>query len=104
VPDIREMIGKEVEVIANGVSYKGTLVEVSDTEVHLKTMLQWVALPTASVGQIKLLKMTMQTVAESVEEPEEINEWHMIEEIDQTGGQDRTHTDNDDQGRSHGEE
>jgi hypothetical protein len=104
VPDIREMIGKEVEVIANGVSYKGTLVEVSDTEVHLKTMLQWVALPTASVGQIKLLKMTMQTVAESVEEPEEINEWHMIEEIDQAGGQDRTHTDNDDQGRSHGEE
>lgn len=98
MPDIREMIGKEVEVIANGVSYKGTLVEVSDTEVHLRTMLQWVALPTAGVGQIKLLAKAGTAVANTIEQPEEINEWHMIEEIDEAGGQDRDSADNDDHG------
>ncbi len=47
------MLNKEVEVIANGVSYTGVLMEVSETEVHLKTTLQWVSLPVASVSQIK---------------------------------------------------
>ena len=54
MPDIQSMLNKEVEVIANGVSYTGVLIEVSETEVHLKTTLQWVSLPTASVSQIKL--------------------------------------------------
>ncbi len=53
MPDISELVGKEVEVLANGMSYRGTLVEVSDTEVHLKTSMQWVALPASSVSQIK---------------------------------------------------
>jgi hypothetical protein len=54
MPDIQSMLNKEVEVIANGVSYTGVLVEVSETEVHLKTTLQWISLPTAAVLQIKL--------------------------------------------------
>lgn len=49
-----DLIGKEVEVIANGMKYRGTLIEVSDAEVHLKTMMQWLALPATSVSQIKL--------------------------------------------------
>ncbi len=53
MPDIQSMLNKEVEVIANGVSYTGVLIEVSETEVHLKTTLQWVSLPTASVSQIR---------------------------------------------------
>ncbi len=53
MPDIQNMLNKEVEVIANGVSYTGVLMEVSETEVHLKTTLQWVSLPAASVSQIK---------------------------------------------------
>ncbi len=53
MPDIIEMIGKEVEVIANGVSYKGVLVEVSETEVHLKGMLGYVSLPTSSVTEVR---------------------------------------------------
>ena len=52
--DIGEMIGKEVEVYANGVKYAGILIEVSDEEVHIKTPLQWVALPAASVGSVRL--------------------------------------------------
>ncbi len=54
MPDIQSMIGKEVEVIANGMSYKGVLIEVSDTEVHLKSTMQWMSLPASTVSSIKL--------------------------------------------------
>lgn len=52
MPEIREMIGKEVEVISNGVSYRGVLIEVSDTEVHIRTSMQWLSLPVSSVTAI----------------------------------------------------
>lgn len=48
------MIGKEVEVIANGTRYTGVLIEVSDAEVHLKGPMQWISLPSSSVSQINL--------------------------------------------------
>jgi len=51
--DIRSMIGKEVEVIANGMRYKGVLIEVSDMDVHIKTANQWVALPVSSVSDVR---------------------------------------------------
>jgi len=54
MPDIASMIGKEVEVIANGMKYGGVLIEVSDAEVHLKGLMQWIALPASSVSVIKL--------------------------------------------------
>ncbi len=54
MPDIQSMIGKEVEVIANGMKYAGVLIEVSDVEVHLKSSTQWIALPVSSVGTITL--------------------------------------------------
>jgi hypothetical protein len=86
VPDIREMMGKEVEVIANGVTYQGVLVEVSDMEVHLKTMFQWVALSTQSVGQIKLRETARASVADTIEQPEEVSDWQIVEEPDETTG------------------
>jgi len=52
--DIQSMIGKEVEVIANGMKYTGVLIEVSDVEVHLKGSFQWIALPVSSVSEIML--------------------------------------------------
>ncbi len=52
--ELYTMIGKEVEVMANGTVYKGVLIEVSDTEVQLKGQLQWITLPASSVGQVKL--------------------------------------------------
>jgi hypothetical protein len=54
MPELRNMIGKEVEIFASGVRYTGTLIEVSDTEVNLKGPLQWITLPVSSVGEIKL--------------------------------------------------
>jgi hypothetical protein len=53
MPDIQGMIGKEVEVIANGMAYRGVLIEVSDADVHIRTSMQWVSLPVSSVSAIK---------------------------------------------------
>jgi limonene-1,2-epoxide hydrolase len=53
MPDITAMIGKEVEVIANGMSYKGVLIEVSDTDVHLKGMLGYISLPASGVTEVR---------------------------------------------------
>lgn len=64
--EISEMIGKEVEVICLGMTYKGTLVEVSDVEVHLKTQMQWVSLPAASVGEVRLVEKTSQATADRI--------------------------------------
>ncbi len=52
--DIQSMIGKEVEVIASGTTYRGVLIEVSDTDVHIRTSMQWVSLPVSSVSAVKL--------------------------------------------------
>jgi hypothetical protein len=54
MPDIQAMTGKEVEVLANGMKYTGVLIEVSDTEVHLKGSFQWISLPVATVSEIRL--------------------------------------------------
>jgi hypothetical protein len=54
MPDIQSMIGKDVEIIANGMRYTGVLIEVSDIEVHLKGSFQWISLPMASVSEVKL--------------------------------------------------
>jgi hypothetical protein len=54
MPDIQNMLGKEVEVIANGTTYRGVLIEVSDVEVHIRTSMQWVSLPASSVSEVKL--------------------------------------------------
>jgi hypothetical protein len=53
MPDIIGMIGKEVEVIANGTSYRGVLIEVSDTDVHLKGTLGYVSLQTTAVTEVR---------------------------------------------------
>jgi hypothetical protein len=47
-------------------SYKGTLMEVTDTEVHLKTLVQWITLPASSVGDVRLLEKPGTAVADSI--------------------------------------
>ncbi len=54
MPDVESMIGKEVEVIANGVTYRGVLVEVTDTEVSLKSLMQWISVPVSGVNTVRL--------------------------------------------------
>ncbi len=60
MPDIQDLIGKEVEVIANGISYRGELVEITDSEVNLKTLLQWISLPVSAVNTIQLAEQIRQ--------------------------------------------
>jgi hypothetical protein len=71
MPDIMEMIGKEVEVIANGTSYRGTLVEVSDTEVHIKSRVQYVSLPASSVTEVRLDEGSNRQWSDTFEVPKE---------------------------------
>jgi hypothetical protein len=54
MPGIQEMIGKKVDVFANGIIYSGELIEVSDAEVYLKGSMQWLSLPASSVSEIRL--------------------------------------------------
>jgi hypothetical protein len=74
MPEMHKMIGKEVLVFANGMQYSGVLVEVSDTEVHLKGAFQWLALPISSISDIVLKGHE--------ESRRELNskDWHLDEE------------------------
>ncbi len=60
MPDIQQMIGKEVEAIANGITYRGVLVEVSDTEVYIRSTMQWMALPVNTVSVVRLAGQSRQ--------------------------------------------
>ena len=53
MPDIMQMIGKEVEVVSNGMLYRGTLVDVSDTTVHVKSQFQYISLPVSGVTEVR---------------------------------------------------
>jgi len=48
-----ELIGKEVEVVADGLLYRGRLIEVSETEVFLQSELGWIQLQVELVTEIK---------------------------------------------------
>lgn len=53
IDKIYALQGKEVEVVASGVTYRGVLIEVSEETVHLKTEMQWVSVPVAAVSEIR---------------------------------------------------
>jgi len=69
--EIRELVGAEVEVFANGMVYRGTLIEVSDTEVHLKGSLGYVSLPASSVGEIRRVERSAPPWAATFDVPVE---------------------------------
>jgi len=50
--DLGSLVGKEVEVIANGTLYRGRLIEVGIEEVYLRTETRWITLMTSSVNDI----------------------------------------------------
>jgi hypothetical protein len=71
MPDVQEMIGKEVEVTANGMHYRGVLVEVSDVEVHIKSQLQYVSLPASSVTEVRLAEGSNRQWSDTFAVPQE---------------------------------
>lgn len=51
--EIRYLIGKDVEVVANGIVYRGRLIEVGSQEVYLKGDSGWITLMTADIDEIR---------------------------------------------------
>lgn len=50
---IEYLIGKVVEVTANGITYTGRLVEIGETEIHLETDSGWIVIPVEQTACIK---------------------------------------------------
>lgn len=48
-----DLVGKPVEVMANGISYTGILVEISETEVYLEAQSGWIVIPIDQVAFIR---------------------------------------------------
>ncbi|MHB8173215.1 MAG: hypothetical protein ACYDFU_01990 [Nitrospirota bacterium] len=47
------LIGHEVEAVANGISYRGKLIEVTESEIFLQGELGWMQLQVENVTEIK---------------------------------------------------
>ena len=50
---MQELIGKEVEVSANDIIYRGVLVELGETDVHLRAETGYIIIPMDSILEIK---------------------------------------------------
>ncbi len=55
---IEALTGKEVVVTANGITYRGILIEVGETEVYLQSETGWIAIPTENVVDIREAERT----------------------------------------------
>jgi len=47
------LIGQEVEVMSDGMLYRGRLIEVSETDVFLQSELGWIQLSVEKVTEIR---------------------------------------------------
>jgi hypothetical protein len=54
IPDELESLkGQTVEIIYNGILYRGTLVGVSEDEIFVQTPEQWISLPLQELTEIR---------------------------------------------------
>ena len=51
--EVAYLVGKDVEVVANGVIYRGKLMEIGMEEVYLKAEMGWITLMTADIDEIR---------------------------------------------------
>lgn len=49
---LRELIGKHVEIVANGIVYKGILKDVSEQSVSLLSTTGWLEIAMSSINKI----------------------------------------------------
>jgi hypothetical protein len=54
--DIKYLIGKDVQVAAHGIIYRGRLIEVGMEEVYLKGDTGWITIMTTDVDSIREAK------------------------------------------------
>ncbi|MDH4027320.1 MAG: hypothetical protein OEU95_00620 [Nitrospirota bacterium] len=50
---MQELVGKEVEVVTPDIVYRGVLVEIGETEIHLQAETGWITIPADRVVEIR---------------------------------------------------
>jgi len=50
---LENLMGQKVEVLYEGIVYRGILVGTSDDEIHLQTLMEWVSLPLDQIVSVK---------------------------------------------------
>ncbi len=50
---LQQLEGKEVEVVSQGIIYKGKLMGASESEVYLQGLYDWIALPMEEITDVR---------------------------------------------------
>lgn len=53
---MRELAGKEVEVITADIIYRGVLVEIGETEIYLQSESGWIMIPVEKVSEVRAIE------------------------------------------------
>jgi hypothetical protein len=51
--EIGYLVGKDVEVVAHGIVYRGRLIEIGMEEVYLKGVTGWITIMTGDIDEIR---------------------------------------------------
>ncbi len=51
--ELESLKGQKVEVIYEGIVYRGVLVGTSNDELYLQTLMEWVSLPLDQIASVK---------------------------------------------------
>ena len=51
--ELENLKGQKVEVIYEGIVYKGVLVGATEDEIQLQTLMEWVSLPLERIASVK---------------------------------------------------
>jgi hypothetical protein len=51
--ELEKLKGRQVEIVYNGILYRGTLVGADEDEVNLKTTTSWLALPMVGISTVR---------------------------------------------------
>ncbi len=53
IDEFTRLKGKRVEIIANGIVYKGILIDLTEEDLNLQTDTQWILLPLDGVVSVR---------------------------------------------------
>ena len=53
IDELESLKGQKVEVVYEGIVYRGVLIGASEEELHLQTRMEWVSLPLERIASVK---------------------------------------------------
>ncbi len=53
---MQELVGREVEVSTMETIYRGTLIEIGETEIYLQSQYGWITIPIEKVADVKAVE------------------------------------------------